>query len=73
MVKLTMIRYGKKLEFTHETLRDAARDACTDVETNEASPVSIEENGVVVWENGGPFDGSYDRLRDLAELSDDEA
>ncbi len=72
MVILTMTRFGQHHQFTHATVKDAARDACADVETNEAAPVSIEEDGVVVWRNGGPFNGSYDRLRELAGIADDD-
>lgn len=74
MVILTMTRYGQRHQFTYATVAAAARDACADVETNEAAPVSIEEeNGVVVWKNGGPFDRSYKKLRELAEIADGDA
>ena len=67
-VKLVMSTYGRKVEFMHSSVMSAARDACADVETNEAAPVRIEVDGSVVWKNTGPFDGSYDKLRELAEL-----
>ncbi len=66
-----MMRYSKKVEFTHKTIKDAARAACVDIENNTAAPFSIEDNGILIWKNNGPADESYDRLRDLAELSDD--
>lgn len=67
-VKLIMSRYGGKVEFMHGSVKSAAVDACSDVETNEAAPVRIEVDGETVWANTGPFDGSYDKLRELAEL-----
>lgn len=71
MVTLTMASYGKRHVFIHATVRDAALDVCADIETNEACPISIEEDGVLVWRNGGPTDGSYDMLRELAGMAVD--
>ena len=67
-VKLTMTQFGKMIVFMHGSVKSAASAACADVKTNEAAPVSIEENGVLIWKNTGPFDDSYDKLRELAEL-----
>ena len=66
-VKLTMTRFGGRVVFLHGSVKSAAIAACADVETNETAPVSIEENGVLIWKNTGPFD-SYDKLRELTEL-----
>lgn len=66
MVILTVTRYGQHNQFTYATVAAAASAACTGVETNEAAPVSIQENGVVIWKNTGPFDGSYDKLYELS-------
>ena len=67
-VKLIMLRYGRQVEFMHNSVSDAARDACADLETNEASPSMIEVDGQCVWECKGPFSDSYDKLRELAGL-----
>jgi len=67
-VKLIMSRFGSKCEFMHGSVKSAARDACADVEANEAAPVRIEKDGKIAWENNGPFGDSYDKLRELAGL-----
>jgi hypothetical protein len=67
-----MLRHGKKITFEFPTVKGAARAACSDVEHNEAAPFSIEGDGVLVWQNDGPFTGSYDKLRELAEVADED-
>ena len=57
MVILTMTRFGQLYQFTHATVKDAARDACADVEANEAAPVSIDEDGT--WVLAQSSDGAY--------------
>ena len=68
MTVLIMTRYGKHIKSTHASIKSAAHTACKDIETNEAAPVSIKEDGIIVWQNTGPLDGSYDKLRELAGL-----
>ena len=70
-VKLIMSRYGEKVNFMHGSVKSAASIACANVETNEAAPVRIEVDGVAIWESTGPFDDSYDKLRELAERNAD--
>jgi len=67
-VKLIQMRFGSKIESIHETITDAAKEAVDDIETNEAAPYAIYEYSVLIWKNTGPFDGSYDRLRELAGM-----
>lgn len=67
-VKLTMSRFGSRSEFSHGSVKSAAQAACDDIESNEAAPIRIECNGATAWENTGPFDGSYERLREIAGL-----
>lgn len=71
-VKLTTLRFGMPYEWGHNSVEDAAFNACCDVESNEASPCKIFENGKLIWENTGPFDGSYAKLRELANWEDDK-
>lgn len=70
MAKLTTVRNGVQYFFDHATVKKAAQQACADVESNEAAPVCIEQDGLVVWKNTGPFDGSYDKLLEIAGLID---
>jgi hypothetical protein len=67
-VKLTINKFGSKIKLMYGSVKSAARDACTFVETNEAAPVRIENVEDLVWENNGPFGDSYDKLRELADL-----
>lgn len=72
-VKLTMSRFGSRTEFSYSSVRSAAQAACDNIESNEAAPIRIEYNGATVWGNTGPFDGSYERLRELAGLTPESA
>ena len=65
-VKLVESMFGISTWSMHGSVRSAARDACRRVAFNMAAPVRIEIDGKIVWENTGPFDGSYEKLRELA-------
>jgi hypothetical protein len=71
MVKLNVHRHGIPESFEFESVKEAASSAWWDIEENQAYPVSIEESGVIVWENKGPFTESSEKLRELAEISVD--
>jgi hypothetical protein len=71
MIILTMRRYGKNITFKHASVKQAAHDACADIETNEACPVKIEQDGVIIWENLGPNTDSYSKLIELSGLPQD--
>lgn len=70
-VKLIVSRYGLKKEFMHYSIKDAAISAYNDIETNQALPISIENNGKTEWENKGPSSNSYEKLCILGEISNE--
>jgi hypothetical protein len=67
-VKLVMVRLGSKVEFMHDTVKSAARAAVTNVEMNEAAPEQIQVGGDIVWKINWRVKDGYDKLRELAEL-----
>lgn len=69
-VVLTYCRHGKRHTRNYSDVVEAAEEAVIDSEFGEIYPVKIEEGGAVIWESNSPFDGSMDRLREIAGMDD---
>jgi hypothetical protein len=67
-VVLNYMVYGTKKTMRHESVEDAASYAYWAMEDNTSMPVSIEEDGVVVWASRYAGGGGYPELESLAGM-----
>ena len=65
-VVLNYMVYGTKKTMLHTSVEDAASYAYWAMEDNTSMPVSIEEDGVVVWASRYAGGGGYPELESLA-------
>ena len=65
-VVLNYMVYGTKKTMLHTSVEDAASYAYWAMEDNTSMPVSIEDDGVVVWGNCMAMSGEYPKLESLA-------
>ena len=65
-VVLNYMVYGTKKTMHHESVEDAASYAYWAMEDNTSMPISIEEDGVLIWGNCMAMSGEYPELKSLA-------
>jgi len=69
-VVLNYMVYGTKKTMLHTSVEDAASYAYWAMEDNTSMPVSIEEDGVVVWASRYAGGGGHPELESLAGMSE---
>ena len=69
MVELHTSRFGVRQIWEFTTIQEAAKEADLKIEENTSCPVKIIADGKEIWRNEGPFSGSYDSLREMANYT----